>query len=159
MNLTKSSSKSLDFDGVAFDSFSACCLNLFRIFLPPSSTFCDVFLYHLEWVVVVLVTQSFLTLCNPMDCSPPSSSIHGIFLARILEWVAISSSRGSSRLWDRTRVSGASCIAGRFSTSESPRKPRKVPENLPFYPYIYFMEDNSEGQRMWIPRMELPIRI
>ena len=38
----------------------------------------------------VLVTQSCLILCNPMDCSPPGSSIHGIFQARILEWVAIS---------------------------------------------------------------------
>ena len=39
--------------------------------------------------------QSCLTLCNPMDCSPPASSVHGIFQARILEWAAISSSRGS----------------------------------------------------------------
>ena len=36
------------------------------------------------------------TLCNPMDCSPPASSVHGILQARILEWVAISSSRGFS---------------------------------------------------------------
>ena len=42
-----------------------------------------------------------------MDCSPPGSSVHGIFLARILEWVAISSSRGSSLLRDRTWVSHA----------------------------------------------------
>ena len=48
MNLMKSSSKSLDFNGVAFDSSSACCLNLIRIFLTPSPTFCDVFLYRLE---------------------------------------------------------------------------------------------------------------
>ena len=40
--------------------------------------------------VCVLVTQSCLTLCNPTDCSPPGSSVHGIFQARILEWVAIS---------------------------------------------------------------------
>ena len=40
------------------------------------------------------VAQSCLTLCNPMDCSPPGSSIHGILQARILEWVAISFSRG-----------------------------------------------------------------
>ena len=43
---------------------------------------------------VCAVTQPHLTLCNPMDCSPPSSSVHGIFQARILEWVAISYSRG-----------------------------------------------------------------
>ena len=40
--------------------------------------------------------QSCPTLGDPMDCSPPGSSVHGIFPARILEWVAISSSRGSS---------------------------------------------------------------
>ena len=40
--------------------------------------------------------QSYSTLCDPMDCSPPGSFVHGIFLARMLEWVAISSSRGSS---------------------------------------------------------------
>ena len=61
----------------------------------------------------MLVTQSCLTLCNPMDCSPPGSSVHGILWARILEWVAISFSRGSSQPRDRTWVS---CIAGRFHT-------------------------------------------
>ena len=43
-----------------------------------------------------LVTQSCLTLCDPMDCSLPGSSIHGFLQARILEWVAIPFSRGSS---------------------------------------------------------------
>ena len=42
--------------------------------------------------MLVLVTQLCLTLCNPMDCSLPGSSVHGIFQARVLEWVAISSS-------------------------------------------------------------------
>ena len=60
------------------------------------------------------VAQSCLTLYNPMDYSPPGSSIHGILQARILEWVAISSSRGSSQPRDRTQVS---CIAGGFFTS------------------------------------------
>ena len=41
-----------------------------------------------------LLTQSCLTLCKPMDCSPPGPSVHGIFQTRILEWVVISSSRG-----------------------------------------------------------------
>ena len=53
--------------------------------------------------------QSFPTLCNSMDCSPPGSSVHGILQARILEWVAISSSRGSSRLRDWTHVSYIIC--------------------------------------------------
>ena len=59
------------------------------------------------------VAQSCPTLCNPMDCSLPGSSVHGIFQARILEWVAISFSRGSSRPWDWTQVF---CIAGRRFT-------------------------------------------
>ena len=50
-------------------------------------------------------TQFCPTLCDPMDYSPPGSSVHGIFQARILEWVAISFSRGSSRPRDRTWVS------------------------------------------------------
>ena len=54
-----------------------------------------------------------------MDCSPPDSSIHGILQARILEWVAISSSRGSSQPRDQTQVS---CIADRFLLSETPGK-------------------------------------
>ena len=51
------------------------------------------------------VAQSCPTLCDPMDCSLPGSSIHGIFQARILEWVAVSFSRGSSRPRDWTQVS------------------------------------------------------
>ena len=55
-----------------------------------------------------LVSQSRLTLCDPMDCSPPGSSVHGISQTRTLEWVAISFfSRGSSRTRDRTHISCA----------------------------------------------------
>ena len=61
----------------------------------------------------VLVTQLCLTLCDPMDCSPPGSCVHGILQARILEWIVISFSRGSSQLRDRTWVFS---IAGRFLT-------------------------------------------
>ena len=62
------------------------------------------------FTTVCEVTQSCLTLCNPVDCSPPGSSVHGILQAIILEWVTISFSRGSSQPRDRTRVS---CITGR----------------------------------------------
>ena len=61
----------------------------------------------------VLVTQSCLTLCVPTDCSPPGFSVHGILQARILDWIAIPFSRGSSWPRDRTWVS---CTAGRFFT-------------------------------------------
>ena len=55
------------------------------------------------------VAQSCPTLCDPMDYSPPGSSVHGILQARILEWVAISFSRGSSQPRDWTRISCVSC--------------------------------------------------
>ena len=57
-----------------------------------------------------LVAQSCPTLCNPMDCSPPDSSVHGVFQARILEWVVISFSRGSSQPKDRIWVFYVSSI-------------------------------------------------
>ena len=57
--------------------------------------------------------------CNPMDRSPPGSSLHGILQARILKWVAISFSRGSSQSRDQTRVS---CTAGRFFTKWAMRE-------------------------------------
>ena len=55
--------------------------------------------------VSVLIAQLCLILADPMDCSPPGSSVHGILQARILEWVAISFSRGSSQPRDPTQVS------------------------------------------------------
>ena len=63
--------------------------------------------------ICVLVAQSCPTLCDPMDCSPPGSTVHGILQARILEWVAIPFSRGSS--WPRNQ-SWVSFIAGGFLT-------------------------------------------
>ena len=63
--------------------------------------------------VKVLAAQPCPTLCDPIDCSPPGSSIHGILQARILEWVVVTFSRGSSQPRDQTWVS---CIAARFFT-------------------------------------------
>ena len=63
-----------------------------------------------------LVAQFFVTLCDPLDCRPPDSSLHGIFEARVLEWVANSFSRGSFWPRDRIRISYVSRIAGRFFT-------------------------------------------
>ena len=65
---------------------------------------------ELEVKMKALVTQSCLPLCDPMD---HRSSVHLIFQARILEWVVIPFSKGSSQIRDQTRVS---CIAGRFLT-------------------------------------------
>ena len=74
------------------------------------------------------VAQSCPTLCDPMDCSLSGSSIHGIFQARVLEWIAISFSRGSSWPRNRTQVSR---IAGRRFTFWATREAliiRLVPE-------------------------------
>ena len=64
-------------------------------------------------ILKVKVSQSCPTLCDPMDCNLPGSSVHGILQARTLERVAVSFSRESSQPRDRTQVS---CIAGGFFT-------------------------------------------
>ena len=69
------------------------------------------------------VAQSCLTLHNPQDDSPPGFSVHGIFQARVLGWVAISYSRGSSWPRNRTCVSFISTLAGEFFTTVPPGKP------------------------------------
>ena len=65
-------------------------------------------------------TQSYLTLCNPMDCSLPGSSVHRISQAKILEWIAISSSKGTFSSGDRTL---SSCIIGGFFAQGAMEKP------------------------------------
>ena len=71
---------------------------------------------------IVCVTSSCPTLCDPMDWSPPGSSVHGILQARLLEWVAIPFCRGSS--WPRDRT-WDSCTAGRFFTHWATREVQK----------------------------------
>ena len=65
------------------------------------------------------------TLCDPVDYSPPGSSVRGILQARTLEWITISFSRGSFSPRNRT---GVSCIASGFFTAEPPGKPLQLPE-------------------------------
>ena len=65
----------------------------------------------------VLSLQSCLTLCDPVYCSPPGSSVHGILQAIMLEWMVMPFSRGSSQPRDRSCVSFVSCIAGKFFTN------------------------------------------
>ena len=72
----------------------------------------------LKMKMKLLVTQSCPTLGDPMDHNPPAYSVHGILQARILEWVAIPFSRGSSHLRDETQVS---CIARGFFTAWTTR--------------------------------------
>ena len=72
------------------------------------------------WSYFCLITKSCPTLCDPMDCSPPDSSVQGILQARILDWVTISSSRGSFWPRDWTHIS---CMAGWFFITGPPGKP------------------------------------
>ena len=71
---------------------------------------------------VCMSAQSSLTLCDPMDCSPPGSSVHGILQSRILEWVAISFSGGSFQYRDQTVSLWSSALAARFFTSWATRE-------------------------------------
>ena len=75
---------------------------------------------------------SHVRLCNHMDCSPPGSKVHGILQARILEWVVISSSRGSFQLRDWTSISWVSCTAGWFFSTEPLGKSHTTLHTLAF---------------------------
>ena len=92
--------------------------------------------------VKVLVTQLCPTLCNPTDCSPPGSSVHGILQARILEWVAIPFSRGSSQPRNRTQVSHT---AGRFFIVWATREVQESGMGSPAYPF----SRGSSRPRSW----------
>ena len=73
-----------------------------------------------------MCAKSCLTPYDPMDCRPPGSSVHGIFQARILQWVAFSYSRESSPPKDLTHISVSPPLAGRFFTIAPPGKPLDV---------------------------------
>ena len=85
--------------------------------------------------------QSCPILFDSMGCSPPSSSVHGILQARIPEWVAMPSSKGSSQSRDQTQLS---CIAGRFFTTEHPLPWEKQKWSNPVI--SVFMEQLIYGQ-------------
>ena len=88
------------------------------------------------------VAQSCPTLCDPMDCSLPGSSVHGIFQAIVLEWIVISFSRGSSRPRDRTQVS---CIVDRRFTPEPPGKSFDCVKACPFNSQIHRIRKRTGG--------------
>ena len=73
-------------------------------------------------IVCAKLLQSRLTLCDPLESSLLGSSLHGTLQARILEWVAISFSRGSSRSRDQTHVSMSPSLAGEFFTTAAAAK-------------------------------------
>ena len=81
------------------------------------------YLQHMCVCIYAQLLQSCQTLCNPMDCSLPGSSVHEIPQARILEWVTMPSPKGSSRPRKQTHVSCISCIEANSLSIEPPGKP------------------------------------
>ena len=111
-------------------------ITLSPAFAGESFTTCTAWEALSSGYALCLVPQSCLTLCGPMDCSPPDSSVHGILQARILECVAMPSSRGSSQPKDRTQVS---YIAGRF--------------------FNHLNHQGSPSSVCWKANVEAPVRI
>ena len=103
--------------------------------------------------------QSCPTLCNPTDCSLPGSSVHRILQARILEWVAISSSRGSSRPRDQTHISVSPALAGGFFTTHatwkalSPLLISESSEPAPLSPFSSLLISESSEPGGWSPML------
>ena len=103
--------KALSFSSSKFFHGSYCSVVNFRVL---KVTFKALHIWTSASLWRFVCVQLCPTLCNPMDCSPPGSSVHGISQARILEWVAISFSRGSSQSREQTWVSYISCIGRRI---------------------------------------------
>ena len=76
-------------------------------------------LLGMQWCVCMLLPQSCPTLCDPTDCSPPGSSVHGILQARILDWVVIPFSSRSRWLRVQTHISCIFCIGSWFFTTST----------------------------------------
>ena len=108
--------------------------NLSILFRFYSFTWTYLWVYQYLYIHIYAwsVAESCLTLCNPTNCSPPGSSVHEIFPTRILEWVVISYSRGSSPPRDWTHVSCVSCI-GRQILYCWPVKPMYILTSIQFY--------------------------
>ena len=106
---------------ISVKTSNACLIGLLSVSqeLIPRKFLLSCLTHALNIMPVSEVAQSCPTLCDPMDYSLPGSSIHGIFQVRVLEWVAISFSRGSSQPGDWIQVS---CIAGRHFTTWATRK-------------------------------------
>ena len=123
------------------------------------STFAILFCLIYRWLATIhyvcvcgLVAQSCPTLCDPLDCSLPGSSVHGILQARILEWVTISFSRASSLSRDQTWVF---YMTGRFSTFWATREALTTEGSILNSAVIcqyYLREDLYKGKKMFLKK-------
>ena len=130
---------------------------------PLHSTANAVMPIQLSIQPVCVCAQAHLTLCDPMDWSPPDSSVREIFLARILEWVAMPSFRGSSWSRDQTHLSCISCTgrwAAQGTSGKEPACQRRRRKRCRFHPWVgkislrsarqptpIFLSGESHGQR------------
>ena len=96
--------------------------------------------------------QSCPAFCNLMDPSPPGSSVHGILQARILEWVALPSFRGSSWPRDWTHISCDSCIAGMLIIAEQLQKPMSIYLSIcvSMYVFIHTYTHTHTHTHIWV---------
>ena len=101
-----------------------------------------------EYTHVCSTAQSCPILGNPIDCSLPDSSVHGILQARILEWVAMPFSKGYSQPRDHTHISCGSCIAGIFFTTSTTWE---APSRREIGPYFWLL---LLGKRMFVRAKE-----
>ena len=114
--------------------------------------------YHRKYFVAVKPLRQVQLFWDSMDWSPPGSPVHGILQARILEWVAMPSSRGSSPPRDGTRVSCASCndrhILYHWATREAPQKIIQGLNNLSLIPVIgpEFLHRRGWRTTVWFQR-------
>ena len=106
-------------------------------------------------VLKVLVTQSCLTLCDSMDCSPPGSSVSEILQARLLEWVAIPLSRESSRSRDRTRSPALRQILYRLSHQGSTNLiSKKINADFHLSDTAKYSTNNPQHRCLWhLPKL------
>ena len=103
--------------------FALCDVSLLPTHSPPT-------IFEKKQNAAVCAAQSCPILCDPVDSSPPGSSVHGISQARILKWVAISFSRGSSQPRDCTCTLASPALAGGFFITAPPGKPLNQNSNV-----------------------------
>ena len=129
------------------------CSHLSFITLVTSSSSASNFWWNPPQIGTV--SLSCVQLYDPVDCSLPGSSVHGILQARILEWIAIPSSRGSSQPRDGTQVF---CIAGGFFNVWATREAQVNYKLLEIF--VPWMEGGSfwkQGEPSWIPLLQYEI--
>ena len=107
-----------------------CMLSPVQVFETPWTVACQsplsIEIFQARILVHAKLLQLCPTLCDYMDCSPPGLSVHRILQARILEWVAMPSCRGSSQPRDRTQVSYIYCIGRQSLPLVPPGKPKNT---------------------------------